>query len=246
MISYSIEKLARIHPEKLSADMHEFLQSGTHKIDDSADFQATTVLGKVLGIGYCTRLNGYSKISDGVLLGKYVDVGSYTFLAKNVLIGSFSTLGSHNYFASGSVLPQRSLDRDHVYMRKTWDNVTVGRNVVLPQEVQLGEGAIIPATETVGQIGRFGDKKRMVTAYGSDAGPLYSVGCQFGISMSVFKDRIFNNTQTESSSALDYAKNIEQIESLGIAKQRAYDDRQRLVDELLAERRETLVRDTNY
>ena len=140
------------------------------------------------------------------------------------------------YFADGSRVEALSGQRNHTHLRTIKDNVTIGPGIVLPSEVQLGSYAIIPTLDSIAQIGRFGESRRMVTVYGSEDGPLYGVGCQFGIDGQEFRGRILDNRGTSEESAADYGNHFGEIESLGTKVQQAYEREGNLVNELLDQR----------
>lgn len=232
----TFEEIAYASPYRISPELlRRFYDSGEQtdavNIDIDTEFGPRTYIGNVKKIGLCT-INSEVHLGDGVTVAEDVRVGEGTWLGRGVTIGAHTDIGYSNYFADGSSLPEGPAFKSHPYMRTTFNDVIIGPNVQLPAEVQLGYLAIIPTSKSVGQIGRFGYHKRMVTAYGSSYGPLFGVGCQYGIRENEFRARISDATGTEPESASDYHRNFSKIQRLGQAVQKAYDKETALIEEL--------------
>src|SRR5690606_28859301 len=87
-------------------------------------------------------------------------------------------------------------------------------------------------------IGNFGAKNRVVTIYGSNRGPRFSVGCQIGVSYDVLRDRVANNSQTTSESAGMYNPFLPIFNQIALTVQKAFDAESSLIDELREMRKE--------
>lgn len=201
------------------------------RIDDEVRIGHVRKIGKNSIIGFATA------IEDDVVLGDHVEVGPNSVIRKGTYLSDdFSIPYGRAFFDHNSgVEPSIHLTR-HTFLRTVHENISVGAGVILPSEVQLGEGAVIPVQNSIQQIGRFGDSQRMVTAYGSPEGPLYSVGCQYGISINTFRMRAKTNTETSAASAGDYLNNMSYIEEAGQFAQKAYEQNSNAVSDLLAHR----------
>jgi len=237
--------LAENYPQQLSPELLDLYQEGMSArlhISLTARFDETCTLDVVSGIGANAEIGEDVVVKAGVFLGNNVNVVGRTILEKGVKITDGFSINPGAYFAEGArVAPRKTKATRHSYMRIALDSVIIGPNVVLPTEVQLGKKAVIPTTDSIAEIGRYGTSRRMVTAYGSAKEPLYSVGCQYGIGIARFKDRVAKNTGTEPKSAADYAKHMPEIEALGITVQAAYEREANLIDELRAQRKEAFA-----
>lgn len=245
MLNLSFRDLVEKSPEQLTPEAYDLYRReglSAFDIDSETTISNDAILGVIKKIGKGCTIGSQVILKDGVFLGSNVWLDSQTILERGVRITKGFVIGHRAYFAeNASVERLGPVPVQHTYRRTLHENVTIGPNVTLPSEVQLGVYAVVPTTESVGQIGRFGTKKRMVTAYGSPEGPLYGVGCQYGISANIFRARISNSTGTSNESALDYFKHFEEIEALGMKVQTAYDLETALVEELLAQRHEAFA-----
>lgn len=218
-------------------DLYRRIQAAedpTAIIDPSLEVAPGVILGNVSHIGEGVKVAAATVIGDNVSIGDIVSIES------GVVISNEVTLTTRLAIYPGAMLgPQVQvvpLEREtHSFARTIKNNVVIGPGVVLPSEVQLGAAAVIPVTEAIGEIGTFGEHHRMVTAYGTMRGqPLYSVGCQFGITEEAFRNRVANNVQTEPGSAQDYAKHFDEIVALGTQVQSAFDDNMGAAKDLVA------------
>ncbi|CAN5462427.1 hypothetical protein BH10PAT3_BH10PAT3_6210 [soil metagenome] len=237
------DQLVRENPNDLSHKLRKrFKECGEKSeqigISDSAQFDTPVKIHLVKKVGGGTVIHAGTTLEAGVKLGDEVTIGRSSYLSRCVRIGSVAFIGERNFFAPRSGLRHDYSYRSHVYMRQTRDDVTVGPGVILPSEAQIGSSAIIPTRGCIQQIGRFGTSQRMVTIYGGMEGPLYSVGCQFGIDGATFIDRVTNVTDTKPESAQDYAKHMSAIQALGVQVQRVYEREDNLVEELAQQQME--------
>lgn len=245
MADIPFETLARHYPERLAPRLLELYQErgqdGVH-ISPSAKFDPNCSLDLIKNIGAGTTIGAGVRLGREVSLGRDVKIWGQTILGRGVKITNNFSLGIKSYIANGASVDQRrSRVQKHEYLRITEGNITIGQGVALPDEVQLGSNAIIPTNDTIGQIGRFGTTKRMLTAYGSDDEPLVSVGCQYGITIADLKGRVSNHTGTSEASAADYARHMPEIEALGLQVQAAYEREGNLIEELVAQRDEAFA-----
>jgi carbonic anhydrase/acetyltransferase-like protein (isoleucine patch superfamily) len=245
MAYIGLYELSHRFPDCLTQELHRELRlqngdSGAIGIDETAKFSDDVLLHKVGAIGARSHIHPAVILEDEVVIEDDVTIQTSTYLGRSVHIGWGAGIGPLNFFAEGSSLPHGPNDSPHQYLRQTKERVLVGPRVKLPSEAQIGRNAIIPTSATVAQIGRFGTSKRMVTVYGSDSGPLFGVGCQFGIDIDVLKKRVASSTDTSTNSAADYKKHMPEIETLGIEVQAAYDRESNLIAELIGQRQEIL------
>lgn len=114
--------------------------------------------------------------------------------------------------------------------------VAVGPRVLLPDEVELGNDAMVPTQGTIVAIGHFGSKGRIVTIYGSDEGPRFSIGCQAGKTFREIKHNVTHNTHTTRASANSYRRFLPVFSKIGRVVQKAYDREGGLIEELRSQR----------
>lgn len=236
---------AEDYPQQLSPEMLSRYEQDdffyNSPIDLTAKFDPTCRLEVVRSIGANCFIGANTILKDGVSLGDDIRIAGYSVLESGVDIGHEFHLERGAYLAEGATVAEFSGWRRHYYLRKTVGRATIGANVLLPNEVQLGDNAVIPTSDSIAQIGRFGTSKRMVTVYGSPYEPLYSVGCQYRITIGRFKQRVCSNTETVPQSATDYQKHMPEIEALGECVQAAYEREENLVEELLEQRADALA-----
>lgn len=115
-------------------------------------------------------------------------------------------------------------------------NVSVGPDVLLHDEIELGYGAIIPTQDSIAHIGSFGDKNRVITVYGSDLGPRYSLGCHVGVGFGRLKEQIRRAYHTSNDSAASYKPYLGVFDHMGSIVQRAYEVDRNLVTEIEEQR----------
>ena len=183
---------------------------------------------------------------DGVMYGRNVrigasaEIGVNTTIRSEARIGQGASIGGFGFIGRGVTIPGL-VRRRHTYHDEIRDNAVIGHGVTLPAEYQLGNDAVIPNSNCITSVGRLGSTQRMVTVYGSDEGPLYGVGCQFGIAEDVFHARVTSSTETHSDSAADYARYWSVLTAAGLMVQRAYELAHTQVEDLRAEARVALT-----
>lgn len=184
------------------------------------------------------RIAGDAVIGNGSLVLANVKIGygtiidSKALILPNVTIGPRVRIGRAALLMTGArVCPDDVADKSS-NARELGHGVTIGENVVLDNAVEIGDGAIIPAQNTIATIGKFGDKQRTVTIYGSDDGPRFSIGCNIGVDLGLIKEHVAGATYTSVSSASAYDPYIGVFESIGKVVQEAYRDNHTLIDEI--------------
>lgn len=244
MASFTFSSLVEIMPENIDPWVREeFLRNGEEAVGIAPDagFDLINKIGAVRSIGDLSFFGAGVVLGDGVMIGGDVTVGAYSVLERNVRISDGFNIQYAAYFSDGSsVDPKDPSYKGHSYMREIQDGVIVGPKVALPSDVQLGTNAVIPTQDSIVQVGRYGESQRMVTIYGSDGGPLYSVACQSGIDMPKLRTRIIGNEGTSPESAAGYRPHIPLFEELGVVVQQVFEREANLVEELIEKRDEAL------
>lgn len=230
----NINPTARVHPH---ADLEE-----TARVGHASVIDADVELEHFVRIGRYTQIHTGAKIREGVLVGDESRVGSYSTITGPSYIGNNVTVGPEVTIDSGAVIfngaqvcpnKVKSVSSDG---RSLAGSVTVGPHVLLHDEVELGFRAIVPTQRTIASLGNLGSKNRVITIYGSDAGPRYSIGCQIGEPFSSIKSNVEKAKHTSPGSAGTYAPYLSVMNEIGTIVQNAYDAESKLVSELLAER----------
>ncbi|HSW80565.1 MAG TPA: hypothetical protein VLG47_07350 [Candidatus Saccharimonadales bacterium] len=241
----------------LNAKIHEsaFIDTGVIVMSE-AEIGPRVSLGSFSFIGERTKLLAGAQvlarthIHEDVQIGEDDDIGADTTIHKgsyfesDVTVGPEVSIGAGALILAGAVVCPNfinaNVNKDNEKMsknaREIEECVTIGPNVVLPDQVEIGFGAIIPTQRTIAYIGSFGDKNRFVTIYGSDTGPCYSVGCQIGIDFTTFCTRVANKDDTTNESAATYVPYLDVFNLAGLAVQNAYDAERRFIDELKDQR----------
>lgn len=212
----------------------------TH-ISPLAFIDPTATLAPDVRVGAAAHISADVHISAGTAIGELAWVGEYSVIGTGVTIGPKVRIG-----CGALILDRAKICPNNVLSvssdgRTLLDNVTIGHSVLLHDEVELGAGAIIPNQRTIAMIGNFGSKNRVVTIYGSDAGPCYSIGCQIGVHLSVFKSNVASSYMTSSESAATYAPYLDTFQQIGCVVQAAYDTAASQVADLKARRRANFI-----
>jgi NDP-sugar pyrophosphorylase family protein len=194
-----------------------------------------------------------ASLAHGVYIGKRVTLGAGTVVEQDVHIDNDTYTQSGVYIGQGVeiygnalILRGAMICQNNVYThssnaRQIYAGAIIGPNVQLHDEVELGEDAIIPTQQTIAHFGFLGDKYRVITMYGSDEGPRYSIGCRIGFLYPDIKDHIVNALGTDSKSAAQYVPFLGSLESIGIALQHAYMAESPRIDELKAMHKELVL-----
>lgn len=196
------------------------------KIADSAEIRGMAEIGRDVVIGSRSKIGNNTIIGEGSVIGENVTVGPYVKLGLGVLIMDGAKI-CPSFVRSGSK-----------NARELLNGVTIGNGVFLHNEVEIGQGAIIPTQRTIACLGNFGSKNRVVTVYGSDKGPLYSIGCQIGVPYEHFEDHVARATFTVQSSADTYRPFLHIFASVGEVVQEAYNGEAQTVQMLKVRRDE--------
>jgi carbonic anhydrase/acetyltransferase-like protein (isoleucine patch superfamily) len=184
-----------------------------------------------------SRIFSGAVLLDDVFIDANSVVANYARLERRVHVGPDVHIGEMALILADAVIcpnPVQSASSDG---RKLESEVSVGRGVHLHDEVELGQFAIVPTQDTIAHIGAFGRKGRVITVYGSDDGPLYSLGCNIGLSFHGIKANILHNYvepghHTTVASAGSYVPWLPVFNLMGATVQKAYDREAGIVDEL--------------
>lgn len=208
------------------------------------DIHPSAEIAEHVRFGEFVEVQNGALIEEGVRLGGEVSVGAGStigcggFLDANVVVGPNVTIRHNSLIMAGAKVCPDKVKSKSSNARELGGDVIVGPGVKLHNEVELGYGAIVPTQRTIAHIGSFGDKNRIVTIYGSDDGPLFSVGCQMGIDYDTFKDRVGSHEDTEADSANTYDPYLDIFNKIGHVVQTAYDGETALIEDLKAMHRE--------
>ena len=189
-------------------------------------------------IGYGANVGEYACIYDGTTVSDRAEVGAYTtvredsLIERDVIIGSDVKLGKEALIMADAKICLDTVTTKSSNARELLGGVSIGPGVILHNEVELGFHAIVPSQRAIAHVGGFGKKNRVVTVYGSDNGPRYSVGCQLGIDWPTFQRRVVGSEATQSSSAETYLPFFGAFTAMGAAVQKAYEKETVLVDEI--------------
>ncbi|MCW1908145.1 MAG: hypothetical protein KIH63_002260 [Candidatus Saccharibacteria bacterium] len=209
-------------------------------IDPSVVVERGVILGNVQAIGGAVKLDEGAVIGTDVVIGNGVHIGVQAVIDCGAVLAPGLHIGNGGYI--GPRVTVEPLTRDlkpdnEGRVRVIYPDAAVAADVVLPSDVQLGREAVVPSSDTISQIGPYGEHERMVTVYGTlHRQAAYSVGCQYGISGETLRQRVTSNTQTTPTSAKDYADHMKEIVALGAQVQEAFNDNLALARELEAYR----------
>lgn len=201
-------------------------------ISPEAKIGSGVLIKKGATIDHGTRIGNYVKIGAFATIGVDSSIGHGSIIERGVLIGSKVAIGELALLMENAQVCPNSVHTNSSDARTLQRHVSVGPNVLLHDEVELGPYAIIPSQRTIAHIGSLGSKNRVVTIYGSDEGPRYSIGCQIGESLDVIKDHINKHLHTSDDSAATYRPFIGIFDEIGTAVQTAYDKAAPLVAEI--------------
>ena len=192
-----------------------------------------------------------SVIKRGAELDAGVSIGVNTIVGREVCIGTGSDVGSDVVIGPRVRIGRKTLIMDSVIIcpnnvksvssdgRKIGNRNSIGFGVLLHDEVELADEAIVPTQRTIVSIGNLGVKNRVVTIYGSGHGvPLYSIGCQVGVRFERIEANIARQANTTLESASTYTPFLPTFLEIGAVVQRAYEQESNAIEELLAARRE--------
>mgnify|MGYP003596554046 CR=1 FL=1 len=179
-------------------------------------------------VGADCMLDNGVKIEAGADLYKKVVVGSGVTIGNDVLVGNEVLIMDGASVCAGPLTERHSSDA-----RKICSGTTIGRDVTLHGEAELGTFAIIPSQSAIAHLGNLGAKKRVVTIYGSELGPRYSIGCQIGVDIDTVEARVDSRASTKAASAETYRPFLPIFRSIGDVVQDAYNQQQDYIDELM-------------
>lgn len=189
-----------------------------------------------------------ASIRQGVTLGYGTHVGARTCIGRDssigagVEIGPDVRIGESVLVMEGALICPNEVESNSTDARTLQDKVVIGRGVLLHDEVELGNGAIVPNQRTIACLGHLGGKGRMLTVYGSDTGPRYSVGCRLGINYDALVQSVEENISTTPESAQTYVPYLGILDQIGTVVQAAYNSSGAAVAELKSLRAALLAR----
>lgn len=195
-------------------------------VDTRTSLDTSITIGDDVMVGQGVKIGAHSDIQDGSVLCDEVTVGPHVTIFPSVLI-----------MAGASICPDE-VTQHSTNARELYNGVSIGPGVFLHNEVALDSGAIVPTQRTIIHIGNLGSKNRVITIYGAEEGPLFSVGCQIGVPHGVLKSNVATSAHTSHESAQTYAPYLNTFQELGSVVQRAYDGEKALIDEIIAMRQE--------
>lgn len=196
---------------------------GSSKVSNDTIFGDSEVwLGRDVMID-AASIAGECRISDNVSIDSGAKVGSKVLLGSGVSIGEFAQI--HD----AVVVLNHSNIQPYAYLGY---QVAVGPNVTIPAESQVGASMIIPNTQSIITLSRFGESNRTVTIHGSEYGPRYSIGCQDSICWETIRDRITDATETSETSADHYRKYQDIFQGIGDLVQHFYEASNEELDQI--------------
>lgn len=207
-------------------------------IGEGVQIGKKTKIGDRTVIGEDTQIGKKAKIGEGVIIGDKVriaeecDIQANTVIMPNVVIGKEVCIGEGVLIMAKAQICPNSVESESSNARLILDNASIGPEVKLDDEVEIGVDAIIPTQQTIANIGKFGAKNRVVTIYGSEYGPRYSIGCQIGEDFRAIKMRILSSKDTMPESAATYHPYLGVFEEIGSIVQHAYEKEDKLIDEI--------------
>lgn len=232
-MQFYFDDFCESYPERV--DEHIFVTdyyAPDHPVDCTVRLDTPRYIGRVKSIGSECMIGSDVYIGNSVSIGNNVHIEDGVTLLRNVRLSKNLTVFSEVFMFEGAKVasPRRAIP--HTFGRHIYEATIIGPGVRVPGEVQVGPSAVIPTSKAIAEIGPFGSSQRMVTVHGSDSGPKYNVGCQKGIDIDTFEDRILNAEETSPESAADYGRNLMRIVHLAEATQKAYERESMLVSEL--------------
>jgi len=225
------------HHYTAEVDPYAHVSDSVH-LGQGVIIRAGTQVSPGVQIGRDVKLGHAVNIAKGCHIGRGTSIESNSELEENVFVGPNVTIWGGALLMEGArICPNkvRSVSRNG---RELGNDVSVGPGVVLPDEVELGANAIVPSQRTVAHIGALGAKNRVITIYGTDNGPLVSVGCQIGITTDRLRSRVAGHVNSTEDSAMTYAPYLDILDQIGLVVQGAYDRESALIGEIKDQRSE--------
>lgn len=193
------------------------------EVAPSASIGKPVVIEPGVRIDRGVRVGNFVYLGAGTILQAYANIEPHSCLKSNVTVGRGVTIGERVLILDGAQVCVGKVRAHSSDARKIGRDSTIGPEVVLHDEVELNSGAIVPSQRTIVSLGNFGAKNRVVTIYGSEEGPLYSIGCQIGVHYGQIKEHVIANTHTTAESASTYAPYLGVFNEIGRVVQDAFD-----------------------
>lgn len=210
--------------------------SKNSRIAPSASIEHPFSIGRNSSIASGVTVGSGGSIGNSCRIHREAVIAQGCDIRNGVIIGARVRIGRNVLLLNGAKVCPNDVRSRSSDARKLLDFVTIGKSVLLHDEVEIGEGAVIPTQRTIACIGNLGSKNRIVTIYGSDLGPRYSVGCQIGVDYDQLSGNVGAHSYTTAQSADTYAPFLPVFQEVGLIVQRAYDGESALVAEMLAMR----------
>jgi len=210
---------------------------------------AFLTVGRSCAIGAGVTFGDFVTVQDAVTIGANSSIGhrvtfrsgaqveSGAHIESGVVIGPRARIGKDALILNGAQVSPHDVTSMSSNARQLEHAVTIGKGVLLDDEVELGAYAVVPTQRTIAAIGKFGDKNRVVTIYGSSDGPRYSIGCQMGMPFGIISQRVKDSENTNDGSAMTYRPFLDIFSQVGLVVQKAYDNEANYVAELMEMRR---------
>lgn len=193
----------------------------------------TALIDPTARLGQEARIGDEVTIKEGSVVGACSTIDSAAYIGKVVTIGSNVAVHTQAMVLDGAKICKDSVEVHSTNARQIGMMASIGEDVVLHGEVELGVGAIVPSQRTITHLGHLGSKNRVVTIYGSEVGPRYSVGCQVGVSLDKIAERVNVASNTARESADSYIPYLPIFDSLGQVVQKAYDQERATIDAMM-------------
>jgi carbonic anhydrase/acetyltransferase-like protein (isoleucine patch superfamily) len=207
-------------------------------ISPNANVAESAILSDGVVISDNAVIGGDVFLGYGCKVGEMSDIADYSRLGSDVIVGPDVTIYPAALILAGTQVCPNPVRQHSSDARKLLSFVTIGEEVLLHDEVELGLSAIVPNQRTIAMIGNLGSNNRVVTIYGSDEGPRFSIGCQIGVDYDTVCSRVAGHTETDAPSASTYDPYLGIFNAIGAVVQTAYDREANLVAELKALRAE--------
>ncbi len=203
------------------------------RIDETAYVSSCATVEAFANIKPGVKVQPDAHIGQHVWIGHDSTIGLGSYIDAGVVIGPNVTVSNLTLIMAGATICPDDVSKHSTAAREIGAGASVGPKVLLHNEVELGEGAIVPTQRTITHIGNFGKKNRVITIYGSTDGPLFSLGCHVGRSFEEIKTAVTDNEHSTDESAATYVPYLPIFNEIGKAVQEAYAKETNLINEML-------------
>lgn len=178
------------------------------------------------------------RIDPTATISRHATIAAPGVIEANVLVGPNVYIEAGVLLMAGSTVCRNEVMKTSSNGRQLENNVSVGPGVRLHDEVEIGAGAVIPSQDCIAHIGSFGTKNRVITVYGSELGPRFSLGCHIGVDYEYMSWQIKAANHSSSDSAASYRPYLGVFASIGGTVQQAYGHEKKLIREIEKRRRD--------